>query len=174
VNKEIEAKLKVDSFVLVEEKLAQLGAEFLGQLSQRDDYFDNADLQMVKADKALRVRREKSDQSEKVFLTYKGAREKGQFKSRREIEVEVGDADLTTKLLCELGYETVIVVEKKRRIWKLADCEIALDELERLGCFVEIEGPSEQKIADVQKGLGLSDQPHIRESYACLIAQKSK
>ena len=171
---EIEAKLKVDSFVLVEEKLAQLGAEFLGQLSQRDDYFDNAGSEMVKADKALRVRREKAGQSEKVFLTYKGAREKGQFKTRREIEVEVGDADLTMQLLSELGYETAIVVEKKRQAWKLADCEIALDELDRLGCFVEIEGPSEQKIADVQKDLGLADLQHIRESYASLIAKKSK
>jgi hypothetical protein len=37
---------------------------------------------------------------------------------------------------------------------------------------VEIEGPAEKKIAAVQKKLGLSDSPHISESYAILVERK--
>jgi hypothetical protein len=41
-----------------------------------------------------------------------------------------------------------------------------------LGTFVEIEGRSSEKIADVQRILGLSDLPVILESYASLMAKK--
>jgi hypothetical protein len=47
-----------------------------------------------------------------------------------------------------------------------------LDELPLLGSFVEIEGPDAESIANVQKKLGMSDLPHIVESYACLMQQK--
>jgi len=41
-----------------------------------------------------------------------------------------------------------------------------------IGKFVEIEGPDEQIIADVQRSLGLSDLPHIKKSYAGLITAR--
>jgi hypothetical protein len=37
---------------------------------------------------------------------------------------------------------------------------------------VEIEGPDEGKIADVQKQIGLSGLPHIPKSYAALVKAK--
>ncbi len=47
-----------------------------------------------------------------------------------------------------------------------------MDELPLLGSFLEIEGPDDKKIADVQKNLGLANLPHITESYASLVAKK--
>ena len=67
-----------------------------------------------------------------------------------------------------------MVVEKKRRVWQLGGCEVALDRLPLLGDFVEIEGPDDEKIADVQERLGLAYLPHILESYACLTERRSR
>ena len=64
------------------------------------------------------------------------------------------------------------IVEKKRRVWQLNKCEIALDELPLLGTFVEIEGPDSETIANVQKKLGLGNLPHIGKSYALLQVEK--
>jgi adenylate cyclase class IV len=64
------------------------------------------------------------------------------------------------------------VFEKKRRIWQFGGCEVALDELPLLGSFVEIEGRDGEKIADVQRNLGLSNLPVILESYASLMEKK--
>jgi adenylate cyclase class 2 len=161
---EIEAKLKVDSLQEVGRKLAEVDAEFLEEQLQTDTYFDDADGALKSGDRALRVRRQKTAQKEKVFLTYKGPKQKDDFKKRQEIEIEVGDADSTEKLLSALGYEKALVFEKKRRIWRLEDCDVSLDELPLLGSFVEI--------ASAQKNLGLSDLPHIVDSYACLMQQK--
>ncbi len=169
---EIEAKLKVDSLQTAAEKLARLGAEFVQEQVQTDYYFDDAKTGLTKTDRCLRLRQQSADNQEKVLLTYKGAKEKDNFKKRQEVEIEVKDLDSTGKLLSALGYKQALVVEKKRRIWRLGNCRVCLDELPLLGSFLEIEGPDAEKIADVQSSLGLANLPHIPESYASLMSEK--
>ncbi len=169
---EIETKLKVESLEDVKRNLIELGAGFLAEQLQTDYYFDSKDRTLTKSDKCLRLRQEVSGNSEKYFLTYKGAKEKDQFKKRQEIDIEVKDLDATEKLLVVLEYRKVLIVEKRRRIWRLKDCVVALDELPLLGDFVEIEGPEDQKIAEVLEDLGLANLPHIVESYASLMEAK--
>ena len=169
---EIEAKLKVDSLQEIAKKLAELGAEFLAEQLQTDYYFDDTNSQLTKTDRCLRLRRQLIGGQETIFLTYKGPKEKDQFKKRQEIEIEVGDSDSAEKLLSALAYEKVLAFEKKRRIWRIGECEVALDNLPLLGSFVEIEGPDDKKIADVQRTLGLANLPHIAESYALLVEKK--
>ena len=169
---EIEAKLKVKSHKKVIARLTELGAEFLEKQSQTDCYFDDADKSLTKTDRCLRLRRQLTGQKEKIFLTYKGAREKNEFKKRPEVEIEVSDADSTEKLLWALEYEKELAFEKNRQVWRVGDCIVSLDELPLLGGFVEIEGPDERIIADMQRDLGLSDLPHIVESYAALVSEK--
>ena len=172
MNVEIEAKLKVDSLKAVAEKLDELGAEFLEEQLQKDYYFDDADRMLTKTDKALRLRCQSVGGQEKLFLTWKGPKESDNFKKRQEIEFEITDADAAEKFLSALGYVNALVIEKKRRIWKLGGCVVALDELPLLGEFVEIEGPDDEKIAKVQNNLALAELKHIPKSYACLITEK--
>jgi len=169
---EIEAKLKVDSLEQVEVKLAELGAEFLQEQLQTDCHFDDANMTLQKTDKCLRLRRQLVSESERFFLTYKGARESDNFKKRREIETEVDNGVMTERLLIELGYKKTLTYEKKRQLWRLGECDIALDQLPLLGCFVEIEGPDAERIVDVQQSLNLAHLPHIEQSYASLMEQK--
>ena len=169
---EIEAKLKVESHNEIVKKLTRLGAEFLAEQLQTDYYFDDANRTFTKSDRCLRLRRSLIGRTEKTFLTYKGAKEKDEFKKRQEIEIEVGDSDSVEKLLSALAYEKVLAFEKKRRLWQIGECEVALDNVPLLGSFVEIEGPDGEKIGDVQRSLGLANLPHITESYALLVEKK--
>jgi predicted adenylyl cyclase CyaB len=169
---EIEAKLKVDSLSEIEQKLAELGARFVGEQLQTDYFFDNAKSMLIKEDKCLRLRRQLVAKNESCFLTYKGAQEKSNLKKRQEIEFEIIDSDSAHKLLLALGYEQVLIVDKKRRLWQFGDCDIALDTLPLLGDFVEIEGPDEEKIAYVKNNLGLTDVPHILKSYASMLREQ--
>jgi adenylate cyclase class 2 len=169
---EIEAKLKVDAHDRIVQKLTELGAEFIAEYLQKDWHFDDADSKLAKTDSCLRLRSQLAGRQEAIFLTYKGPKERNKFKRRKEIELELKDADSIEKLLLALGYEKTLSIEKKRRLWQLGNCEVALDQLPLLGSFVEIEGPDEQTIADVQKNLGLSDLPHIQKSYAALMKNK--
>ena len=169
---EIEAKIAVDSLKEVEERLVELDAEFLGEQIQKDNYFDTADGALRKADKGLRIRVQRQNSEEKIILTCKSARQKSEFKKRRQIEFEVADSTSAEKMLLELGYEKVLVFEKKRRIWKLDECEVVLDKLPLLGSFVEIEGPGEKKINRVRSSLSLADLPHVEKSYSHLMDEK--
>jgi len=169
---EIEAKLKVDSFDDIERRLTELGAEFVGDYFQKDYYLDDSDRSLTNGDICLRLRCETTCGRERAALTYKGAKEKSDFKKRREIEIDISDSDALTELLSALGYASVTVVEKKRQLWRVGRCEVALDRLPQLGSFVEVEGPNSKSIAEVQRTLGLGHLLHIAESYACLIEQK--
>lgn len=169
---EIETKLKVDSLGEVVERLAEAGAEFVREQVERDSYFDDEKGTLKSGDRALRVRRQVSEQSETIVLCYKGPKAVDDFKKRDEVEVEVGDWQSTEQVLLGLGYEKVLTFEKRRRVWRLDDCVVTLDELPLLGSFVEIEGPGDEKIGDVQRRLGLGDLRHIQDSYACLMDAK--
>jgi len=168
---EIEAKLKVDSLEEVEKKLQELGARFVAEQLQSDIHYDDSNDALTNSDQCLRLRRQTVADKTGYFLTYKGAKEKSDFKKRQEIEIEVSDADAIQRLLSALGYRQKLCVEKKRRLWRLGECEVALDKLQELGSFVEIEGPGDKQIARVQESLGLAELPHIKKSYAALIME---
>ena len=168
---EIEAKLKVESLQEVENKLRELYAEFLQEQVQTDYYFDDSEATFKNSDTALRLRRQTAGNQEKILLTYKGAKERDNFKKRREVEVEISDLDSAEKLLSAIGYKRALTVEKRRRIWRLSGCTVALDELPLLGSFVEIEGPDDKTITDLQRRLGLANLSHIPKSYASLMAE---
>lgn len=169
---EIEVKLKVDSLPDVERKLKELGADFVAEQSQRDVQFDDANSSFIASDRCLRLRRQSVGDSMRFFLTYKGAKEESDFKKRQEIEIEINDAEMTARLLSALGYQEVLVVEKKRRLWRLGRCDVALDQVSQLGSFVEIEGSDDEIIADVQKRMGLAHLPSIAKSYPQMITEK--
>ena len=171
---EIEAKLKVESLTRIEQRLAELGAEFVAEQFQSDSHLDTSGAELLSTDRCLRLRRQVAGGAERCILTYKGGRQDSNFKKRHEVETEINNADSMRRLLSALGYDEVLVVEKTRRLWRLDRCEVALDELPSLGCFVEIEGPDEKQIAGVQKRLGLSDLPHVAKSYAHLITEQRR
>lgn len=169
---EIEAKLKVDSLEKVAERLSGAGAEFVQEQRQTDSYFDDAAGRLKSGDRALRVRRQVNEQSETIVLCYKGPKALDDFKKREETEFEIADGELAEQLLGGVGYKKVLTFEKRRRVWRLGGCGVMLDELPLLGSFVEIEGPDDGKIADVQKELGLGNLRHIQDSYASLMDAK--
>jgi len=168
---EIEAKLKVDSLESVERQLQTLGAQFVEQQHQIDYYFDDEKSSFAKNDKCLRLRLQSIENEKSAFLTYKGPKQKDDFKKRLEIEIQVSDVESAENLLSILGYKNKLVIEKERKIWQLCSCFVALDNLPSLGCFVEIEGPDSLKIAEVQKKLGLENIRHIPDSYAELMTK---
>jgi len=169
---EIEAKLKVDSLDEIKNRLTELGAEFLQEQLHTDSYFDDASDTFKNSDRALRLRCLSVEGKEKIFLTYKGPKEKTNLKERQELEIEINDVDSAEKLLSAIGFEKAMVLQKKRQLWQLEQCKVSLDELPLLGTFVEIEGPDREKIAGVQRGLQLENVPHIPQSYASLIEEK--
>jgi len=104
-------------------------------------------------------------------VTFKGARESGPYKRRRELEVAVSDAQGMMEILTALDYHETLAYEKLRESWQFGDCRVELDELPHLGCFVEVEGPNEEAIKATLDELGLTAAPLVPESYVALAAE---
>jgi adenylate cyclase class 2 len=140
---EVEVKFKLEEDI---KKRIEEMAKFVCEVRERDLYFNHPCRDFVKTDEALRVRK-----SEKVFLTYKGPKIDRETKTREEIEVEIGDFDKAVRILEKLGFKPVAEVFKVRRIYKIGDATICIDNVKGLGEFVEIEVKSE----DVEKAKSL-------------------
>ncbi len=168
---EIEAKVIVDDLESVAQALLRIGAEGRGAISQRDIYFTDEYGRLLMLGCGLRIRQQSGDVNQTV-ITFKGPIVKGPFKIRPEIEVEVGDADAMRKLLEGLGYRMMIEIRKHRQSWRLGDCEICLDEVEGLGKFVEVEGPSNETVSQTMQTIGLDAQHHINRGYASMMMEK--
>jgi adenylate cyclase class 2 len=169
---EIEAKLKVNDFEQVRERLGASGATHVGNSVETNFLFDTDDRSLLAADQGLRLRHKRSasgDEPERFILTFKGPRQQGKFKSRDEFEVGVLNGKDAVALLDRLGYREVLRFEKRRETWKLESCLVELDELPHLGSYVEIEGPKEETIQRVRELLHLSERPIVRASYVALL-----
>lgn len=167
---EIEAKVRVTDFTATREKLKQRGAVHKGNVTETNTFFDTEDRSLLAGDQGLRIRSQRSEGSaEEFIITFKGPRQTGPLKSREEVEVHVTSGKDAGALLGCLGYREMLSFQKRRESWTLGGCKVELDELPRLGTFVEVEGPTEAMIMKVREELGLGSAPLIRASYSALL-----
>lgn len=172
---EIEAKLQVDSLKRIRQNLEVLGAAVIGTQEQNDIYYNAPDRDFARTDEALRVRYTE----EGALVTYKGPKQPaGGIKAREEINLAVADGERFEAILRRLGYRQARAVRKRREEWLWHGAHIALDSVEGLGDFVEIEletGVGMENAAEwidkIEKELGIAG-PRITASYLELLELK--
>jgi adenylate cyclase class 2 len=140
---EVEQKFRVEDLASVRSKLIALGAAVGPTVEQADCYYRHPARDFATTDEAFRLRRV----GDANYMTYKGPKIDATTKSRFEREASLGDGpesfEATDEILRRLGFEHVAVVRKQRETLRLASggqlIEAALDRVERLGTFVELE-----------------------------------
>jgi adenylate cyclase class 2 len=172
---EIEAKFKVDSFEAVRRRLTELRGERICAVLESNHIFDTQDRGLFARGCGLRIRTcAGQGRVPASTLTYKGPQTQSSLKSREELETHIDDADAARGILAGLGFTPVLVFEKRREKWRLSDCTIELDELPRLGCYVEIEGPTEQAVTSAQASLNLAHEQAITTTYIALLIEHAR
>jgi adenylate cyclase, class 2 len=179
---EVELKFPIaDPSDLTLQLLAR-GATHGRVVHQYDLYFRHPSRDFQQTHEALRLRHDDDD----VFITYKGPVVDKQTKMRREIEIAVGrrpeDFDRMRELLMMLGFEPVRPVEKTRALFHLAwegrQLELAVDSIDDLGNFLEIEALAEESDRDTARDaiLGLAGRLGLtnpeRRSYLALMLER--
>lgn len=164
-DQELEVKLYVQDLGAVEGRLLELGAELIQPRTHEFNLrFDTHDGDLSQGFRVLRLRQDTA-----ARLTYKGpARTQDGVRVRQEIEFTVGDFRAARAFLEALGFQVSMIYEKYRTIYEFEGVHITLDELP-YGNFVEIEGPSVERIRAVNQRLDLDWQAGISESYAILF-----
>lgn len=164
---EQEIKFWVPNLEAFRAHLERMGAELVHpRVAEYNLRLDTPDRALQRGKRVLRLRRDV-----RQTLTYKGPPLDTQgVRVRTEIEVEIGNLDAARRLLEALGFQTVLVYEKFRTLYRWRDVFITLDEMP-YGTFVEIEGPSSEAVVAAAQALGLDMTAAIPESYAALFAR---
>ncbi|MCC7086215.1 MAG: class IV adenylate cyclase [Pirellulales bacterium] len=176
---EVEQKFPLVDSEAIDRRLAEIGACRGSEMAQVDHYFNHPTRDFAQTDEALRLRQI----GEANFVTYKGPKFDVATKTRRELElplpVGAAMAESFTELLLALGFRKVATVRKLRRVfhlfWEGTEIEIALDEVERLGAFLEMElvadeagvDAAKQRLTSLAAELQLTDSE--RRSYLELL-----
>ena len=140
---EVELKFRERDAERIRGTLRDLGGRPEGTVGQIDLYFAHPVRNFAITDEAFRIR----TVGETGCVTYKGPLLDEQTKSREEIEIAfaggAGDAARFRQVVERLGFTAVRSVQKERETWRLDwqqhAVEIAIDEVDGLGSFVELE-----------------------------------
>ncbi len=155
---EIEQKYRVANLAQIEAELLQQGATLTDAVTQVDCYYAHPQRDFAQTDEAFRIRAVGPQNS----LTYKGPKLDETTKSRVEHEVRLADGPdalaACGEILRGLGFTPASIVRKQRRTCELAregfTVEVALDDVRKLGTFVELEiGVSDDSTADAAKAV---------------------
>lgn len=173
--REIELKFKVDNLDVLINKLKEEQCEISAVKMQNDTiYVQNLDDTESKEGSVwLRVRKE----NDKIELNYKKQSKKKM--ESEEIEFEVSSYELANQFLKALGYLPWVEVNKKRRYSKYKEYNICIDEVERLGSFIELEilvdkdnkENYELALLEVAKKLGINPDKRINSHYDTMISE---
>ncbi len=168
---EVKARARADTL----EKILALGAVPMGTENHRDLYFNSPLRDFRQSDEALRIRIKEGG----ARLTYKGPKLDAKTKSRLERTVQIDDPLEMEQILTALGFVLSAEVRKRRCKYNLGSVTLALDEVEGLGSFLEVEaqggadwGTQKEKVLSIFRRLGLGGS--IRSSYLELLEEKRR
>ena len=163
--------------------LCSMGFRKAARFRQRDTYFDNEAGEIRGGGKALRIR-ETEDLMKGVVtaeLNFKGPRMDQVSMTRQELETEVGQAETGRRILAALGFSPVLPeVVKERTEYRRKEITAALDRVEGLGDFLELEiladeetenGKVLQKLEELLGELGYQMGDTVTRSYLSMLQQ---
>ena len=186
---EVEIKLplrrqeKTEETGRIAEVLCSMGFRKAARFRQRDTYFDNEAGEIRGGGKALRIR-ETEDLMKGIVtaeLNFKGPRMDQVSMTRQELETEVGQAETGRRILAALGFSPVLPeVVKERTEYRRKEITAALDRVEGLGDFLELEiladeetenGKVLQKLEELLGELGYQMGDTVTRSYLSMLQQ---
>ncbi len=136
MRKEIEVKARLRDAAGVERKLEEFGCALSVPVRESDTVFTLSPDDFLKdplGKNFLRIR----ERGGKVLFTLKQPQKNNL--DRIEREVEVSDAAEMREAIILMGYREGVRVVKRRRQGRCGGYEICLDDVERLGPFIEVE-----------------------------------
>lgn len=163
IEKETEIKFRVDeSFA---DRLKNIK---LNSFCEEDEYFTTKE--MLENSTFLRFRKKQG----KIFLIMKDITHSAEIYEADEINMQLTEEQYEKlKNIFQAIFPHSFIVSKTRSVGSLNGCEIYLDKVDRLGTFLEIEGPKENIIQACEQ-LGLDVRNSDREKgYAHMMAKES-
>lgn len=183
-NKEVEIRFSLGEkdFLSVKEKIKNI-AKFIKKISQKDTYYTPFHRDFTKpANTRIREWLSIRERGDRAFLNYKGfyPEDAKIFSYCDEFETEIKDPMKMEKIFDSINIRPLIVVKKERETYSNDDFEIAFDNVDELGYFIEVEVISEFSSIEIAKeklhvfvaDLGLDISHQLNIGYPQLLLEK--
>ena len=134
---EVEIRAKVESFDNIKKKIEEIGANLEKTVKQADRVYGrekdlDSEHQLIDGSVSSRIR----EVGDRKTIDFKEIlRTKGGF----ELNFKVTDISVAERFLQKLDFEEAFTVRKTRDKYSYKDFAICLDNVEKLGYFIEIE-----------------------------------
>lgn len=157
---EIESKFKLSSDITRDNLIAILKSQFVAPISSKhqiDTIFllpEQVDTPIVPGSKIMRVRDTLDPETGKLRQSLMTLKVEGKAKLvSNEYESTVGDGNAARQILTALGWQEIVTVDKIRLESKTKDYTICIDEVTKLGLFIELEVLAEDdaNAGDIQR-----------------------
>lgn len=153
---EVESKFKISGDMTQSDLLTILKDQFIAPISSKhqiDTVFllpEQVDAPIVPGSKIMRVRDVLNPETGKLQRSLMTLKVEGQAKLvPDEYEFAVDDGNAARQMLTALGWQEIVTVDKVRLESKTEDYTICIDEVAKLGLFIELEVLTEDS-ADVK------------------------
>ncbi|MFH0961208.1 MAG: class IV adenylate cyclase [archaeon] len=180
---EVELKLRVGRRAFsAAEKTLNASGKFLSESRQIDTYYNHPKRDFLSPSHPfewLSIRRRGAH----TILNYKHFYPENARKTTHctELETGVSDPGKAARILGALGFQKLVVVDKKRRNYSFRDFTVSLDRVAGLGLFAEIEsersfGSIKRTLAEIwraAKALGLNKFKEDFRGYPYLLLEKA-
>ena len=172
---EIEIKVNVSNIDEIRKNIIAIGGKPSETVTEEDIYYNAPHRDFGITDEALRVR----TAGNRTILTYKGPKNTLMgSKIREEHNVTLENGNTFDRIITCLGFRPVAKVRKLREYYTYQDFSIALDRVDDLGQFVEIELITEnnaesaaKRVDQLAEKLGVTGE-RISISYLELLLSK--
>ncbi len=182
---EIEIKLPVEQLEGIKEKLLWMGFHKEATIREFDMYYNSEYHDVKKLGEALRIRKSMDISSGRIQaqINFKGKKIDQVSMSRQEYETEVENPECMEQILIALGFSPVAGVEKTRCYMKRNEMTACLDQVDRLGNFLELEVIASEEsqreeylyaMEQLLKELGLSMEDTVQASYLSMLMEEKK
>jgi adenylate cyclase class 2 len=163
---EIEIKFLDVDVASLEEKLKKIGAKKVGEYFYKRRTFDYPDLRLDKGGVWIRVRDEgdRVTMACKKIVDYDPSVKVSKNAKIEEHEVIVSDFDTTCQILSGAGLIEKGYQENKRLRYVKDDIEYDIDTWPKIPTFLEIEGPSLEKVEEAARLLDFDVKESVRYS----------
>jgi len=172
---EIEVKASVDNLDIIKEKLSGRGCIWLKQIHQCDRIYS---VYWTQINNEMRERvflRVRSENGIDNILTFKCVLDSMEVV---EHESTIGQPQEVIEIIKWLGFKEYAIVNKRRLVGKLNGYNICLDDVDELGCFIELERIADEESLRVSiknslqgmlASLGIDEKQICNERYHVMI-----
>ena len=166
----IELKARLRDPERAEKICQELDAESQGVLDQRDTYFYGPNGR-------LKLRESRGRTPELIFY------ERENLAESTPSEYQISTMDSSALYILRKALSVLVIVNKVRRLWLWKNVRIHLDEVYRLGVFLEFEAVLDEtlnqdegysRVTQLREAFGIEDSDLLSDSYSDMLLEKSE